>query len=417
MNTWTIAWYELRRMFRSKSVIINLFLMPLLLIFILGTVFSSSFSSGDKVFTPEVVKVAIVGSTGSETSKSSDRAMDSVTSQLEAYLKSPDISGMIKLQHVETREEAEKKVRAREADYAVIVPSDFDEQVMSGKETRLELILGHDQGENLIAGTVFDNFLDEVNQGLAVSTVMGKVDSKQETDVPVFSSSSNLSSSAGSNTNKDTPSYVTSGSLNESGVAYTASQYYASAMMIMFLLYAGSTASTSLYNEKSNHTLYRLQSLPISPAQIFLGKMVGNSIVAILQATVIITVSSLLFDVDWGDRPLILMGVCLLLVIASMAIGALVTLMVRTSSSADAIMQVIIVGMTFLSGGFTPLSVDFINHMGLFTVSHWGMESMLRIMLHASTRDIVESISMLAVMCLILITATAGVYRKVGYRE
>jgi ABC-2 type transport system permease protein len=408
MNTWNIAWYELRRLFRAKTVIINLFLLPLILIFILGTVFTSSFSSGEHEFTPEMMKVAIVGITNSENGV---RTKDRMTSYLETYLNSPDIARMIDIQHVETREVAEKRVRAREADYAVIVPADFDEQVMSGKEAKLEMILGHYQSGNFVAGTVFDIFLDEVNQGLALSTIMGSIDSEQVSGIPVFKYNSDSSS------NIETHSYVTKGSLNDSGVTYTASQYYAAAMMIMFLLYVGGTASTSLFNEKSNHTLYRLQSLPITTAQIFLGKMIGNSLVAIIQAIVIITVSSVLFGADWGDSPIILAGVCLLLIIASMAIAALVTLMVRSSSSADAVMQVIIVVMTFLSGGFTPIPIDAITKMSLFTINHWGMESILQIMLHGSNRDLLESIGMLAGMCLVLIAVTAVVYRKVGYRE
>ncbi|WP_438348892.1 ABC transporter permease [Paenibacillus sp. FA6] len=420
MSTWTIAWYELRRMFRSKSVIINLFLLPLILIFILGTVFSSTFNNGNQEFTPEVVKVAMVGGAGTK---------DGESSPLEAYLKSPEVAERIELHQVDTREEAERSVRAREVDYAVIVPSDFDTQVMSGTEARLELILGHSRIDNLVAGTVFDTILDEMNQSLAVSSVIGNIGEKPLNDTGGVNSgsSSDESSSMGtressnssgsSSSDQAPPSYVTVGKLNDSGVSSTSSQYYASAMMIMFLLYSGGTASASLFNEKSNHTLYRLQSLPISSAQIFMGKMLGNSIVAIFQATVIITVSYLLYGVNWGNQPILLAVVCILLVVASMALAAMVTLMVRTSSSADAIMQVIIVAMTFLSGGFMPLPVDIINRIGLLTVNHWGMESLLQMMLHANTMETMKSIGMLASMCLILIVVTAGLYRKVGYHE
>ncbi|AOZ93277.1 ABC transporter permease [Paenibacillus crassostreae] len=400
MSIWTIAWYELQRMFRSKSVVINLFLLPLILIFILGAALSSFFYSDDEEFQADLVRVAMVSNKSVE---------NGVSAKLEAYLNSENMEELIDLRQVDTREVAEKKIRAREVDYAVIVPPDFESQVMSGNIAKLELILGNKVESNLVAGMVFDTFLEEMNNGLAVASVMGNVQLEQESEP--------TSISVDSNSGKDAPSYVTVGNLNGSGMAYSASQYYAGAMMIMFLLYAGGTASTSLFDEKSNHTLYRLQSLPISTAQIFLGKILGNSIVAVIQATIIITVSSFLYGVEWGNQPLFLALVCLLLIIASMAIAALVTLMVKSSSSADTLMQVIIIVMTFLSGGFTPIPVDLIGVIGKLTVSYWGMESLLQMMLHSDPIDIVQSIGMLAGMCLVLVIVTTGVYRKVGYRE
>lgn len=74
--------------------------------------------------------------------------------------------------------------------------------------------------------------------------------------------------------------YVETASLNEGGETYSAFQYYAAAMLIMFLLYSGLSASISLSEEKRKKTLYRLNSMPVSTLEIFMGKIAGNSLVA-----------------------------------------------------------------------------------------------------------------------------------------
>ncbi|HEY2492019.1 MAG TPA: ABC transporter permease [Paenibacillus sp.] len=391
-NIWIIAMSELRRMLRTRTVLLNLFVLPLILIFILGSALASFFNNDKGDITPDPVRVAMVG----------NEVDGPISTALNTYLQSPDISTIIIQKQTTSKAAAEKLLRAGEADYAVIIPTDFNEGMMSGQEAKLELMLGNDRISNLVAGTVFDSFLNGINHQQALSATLGANAQKQAAEVNAMISS---------------PEYVNVGKLNDNTTSYSASQYYAGAMMIMFLLYAGSTASESLFNEKDNHTLYRLQSLPISGAHIFIGKMLGSSVVALVQAGVIITVSSLVYGVDWGSNPLLLMIVCILLVFISMAIACLVALSAKTSASANSMMQVLIIAMTFLSGGFTPIPGEFIQSLGQFTVNHWGLQGILRLMLHADPSDIVPSILVLASMCAILVASTFVVYRKVGYHE
>ncbi len=393
MNMWMIAWFELRRMLQSRSVVLNLFLLPLLLIFILGTALSSFFNTDDKPLDLEPVKVAIVDHVGDSTGP---------TSQLHAYLRSPEIMEMITLSNVSTTNEAEKLLRSKEVDYVVTVPTNFNQLVMNGEQAKLQLMLGSDRIANRVAGTIFDNFLDEVNHAQGIMVVMETLDMSQEA-VPASSSP------------EDARSYVTIGKLSDEAPTYSASQYYAVAMLMMFLLYAGSTASSSLYEEKDNHTLYRLQSMPVPHIQILVGKMLGSSIVAMAQTIVIITVSSTLYGTYWGEQPLLLAITCMLIIVASMTIAALVSFIAKTSSSANNIFQFMIIGMTFFSGGFIPIPMGLMQSIGKLTVSQWGMESILQIMLHGNTSEIMSSIGVLAWICVALLGVTAVVYRKVGY--
>lgn len=59
MNTAIIAWFELKRMATSRTVLINQFLLPLILIFILGNALSGWFGN-EKEFEQPPVNVGFI---------------------------------------------------------------------------------------------------------------------------------------------------------------------------------------------------------------------------------------------------------------------------------------------------------------------------------------------------------------------
>lgn len=132
MNTWTIMIYELRRLFSSRSMILNMFLLPLLLIFLLGA--SLSGVVGDKGSTTiDVVRVAVVNLSGEGYESSA---------MMDSFLKSTELKDIITPVMVDSREAAESGLRTGKYGYAVVVPPGFDSKVQSGEAAQLEFILG-----------------------------------------------------------------------------------------------------------------------------------------------------------------------------------------------------------------------------------------------------------------------------------
>lgn len=387
MNMRTIAWFELRRMSRSRTVLFNLLLLPMILIFILGTALSSFFGSNAD-YVPEQVKVGFIGADTN----------DSLPASLKTFIEEPAIAEVLVPSMGFTRDDVESKLRMGEIDVAVVIPSDFDTLIFSSSKVQLEMILGKSHTRNVIAESMLGTFMDEANSKQAQALIMGS---------EVLA----MGGSAGS----ERPSYIESGKLNEQGKVYTAAQYYAASMLIMFLLYSGLMASNSLLGEKEGKTLYRLQSMPVSNATIFLGKILGCSLVTLIQAMIIVGGSSLMYGVHWGDHVWLLLLVCVLITLASMTIAIIVALVTKTAGSATAVIQALIIAMTFLSGGFTPLPVDFIQLLGEFTVNHWALQGILHMMLNADVSQILTSVGVLGVISLGLSAGAVIAYRKVGY--
>lgn len=387
MNIWTIMVCELRRCFNSRSLLLNMFLLPMVLIFLLGSSLSGVVGDegGSEI---KAVRVGVV-SPNSEGYESS--------AMIASFLKTPELKGIIIPINVESRQVAESGLRTGKYGYAVIVPPGFDSKVQSGGTAQLEFILGKKRTDNMVAGTVFDNFLNTINYKQSVAVTLGP--QALTVTAPI---------------SEDLPS-VKSGELSEGGRTYTASQFYAVSMLVMFLLMGGLTVSTSLFNDKENHTLFKISSMPVKGSQLFLGKMLGVGIISVIQSIAIIVLTDLLFGVNWGNRPGLLLLFCLLMIIASMTLSIVISMFSKTAASAGSVINVITIGMTFMSGGMAPLPESWVNSVGSFTINHWVMRAILKMMLHAEVSQIMPSLVVLSLICLVLFSAAVISYRKVGY--
>lgn len=391
MNTMIIAWFELKRMATSRSVLINQFLLPLILIFILGNALSGWFGN-DQEFKQPSVRVGLVLDA---------EAGGQLPGSMQALTGLPEIQDLLEPVVVSSREEVEGKLRRGEVDYAVVIPASFDERMGQGAGAKLELLPGRDRELNLVADTVFKTFIADANHKQAEVVVMGG------DQVLAAQAAAPVETSDGPN--------VTIGQLSEKGTTYSAAQYYAASMLIMFLLYSGLMASSSLLGERESRTLYRLQSAPVNPGTVFAGKIIGCSLITLAQAAAIVLGSMWLYGVKWGPHPLLLIMVCVLITLSSMTIATFITLVSSTAAGARGLMQAIIIAMTFVSGGFMPLPVEFFQKLGAFTVNHWAMQSMLRMMLDSDVHLIVACVGMLAAITAALSAAAMITYRKVGY--
>ncbi|MDN8590752.1 ABC transporter permease [Paenibacillus sp. 11B] len=394
MNIWHICIFELRRILKIRSVLLNLFILPLLLIFILGTALSSTMGTAKEAI-PDPVRVGIIQA-------EENSGSGAISEALNTFVTSPAVADMMKVQNISTEEEAVSALRRGDIDFAVVVPSNLEEQIMNGEEARLQWILGRDGTLNVVGETLFTRFTDELNRQVAMVNVFGP-------EVVAAMASSSESDAANS-------SYIAISSPGKAGTSYSASQYYAASMLAMFMLYSGLTTSNSLFGERDKKTLTRLQAAPIGNGVIFAGKIAGNSLLAFMQAIIIVLMTHWLYGVNWGTHPWLLVLICVLITLASMTLGVIVALVCKNVASASAALQGIIIAMTFISGGFTPIASDFVQQISEFTVNHWALQSFLQMMLNASLSQIMYNIMMLGTVGAVLLVLAALIYRKAGYR-
>lgn len=123
---------------------------------------------------------------------------------------------------------------------------------------------------------------------------------------------------------------------------------------IMFLLFATTASATSLFQERDNGLFLRLLSMPVSRADILWSKFLFNMALGISQVLALFVASSFLFDIDIMGNLLSLLTVCVASASVCTAFGMLLSAISRTQAQAQALGTLLILGMTSLSGAWIP---------------------------------------------------------------
>lgn len=163
MSMWHICMFELRRILKIRSVVLNLFILPLLLIFILGTALSSAMGTGEGNI-PDVSWVGVI--------QPSDMSSP-MGEAFKVFATTPEVSRMMKVQNMPSKDEAVNALKQGKLDFAVIMTSDMMRQWMAGKEVKAQWILGKDSTLNIVGQTLFTRFTDELNRQAAIAEVLG----------------------------------------------------------------------------------------------------------------------------------------------------------------------------------------------------------------------------------------------------
>jgi len=124
-------------------------------------------------------------------------------------------------------------------------------------------------------------------------------------------------------------------------------------VLMMTLIYG----AVFLTIEKRSGMLRRQAGLPVSKAQIFCGKLLGRMLVAGLQLVVLSLAGTLLFGVSWGEAPL---GLALLFVSFAFAVAGLSTLLgavLANAAQASSVGWILSMILAALGGCWWPSEV------------------------------------------------------------
>jgi ABC-2 type transport system permease protein len=378
--TGVIAYYEWKRMLRVKQTFWLLLFLPILLILILGNALSSAFTIED-----QPIERVTVGLYSEDVSNQAYVEM----------LQKGEFAAYLNIQPTQSLEQLSQQISEGEIAYGINIPADFATNVEAGKAAQWELFPGGDSTANMTVSSVIEPMLEQLNYMQSLAVIL------QDPQAVMLAASSS---------SEPQPQYVKVVRPDRTDKEFSAIQYYSAMMLVMFILYTGMSTALSLAEEKELHTLERLYSAPLQPLSILVGKMVGGGLIAILQAAVIIGFTKWIYGVEWGERPISLLLVCLFQVIASISLAVIITAFTSNSKTVQGIFTILIVAMTFLSGGFTPDVGDFLSNLGRLTLNHWASQSMIHLMMDSTNQVIAQHIGVLGCIAagLFLISALLG---------
>jgi ABC-2 type transport system permease protein len=365
----SIAVKDIRIIIRDRRAILVLLAMPFVIITILGLALGGMWSGNSGVSRFDIAVV--------------DHDKGEISKEFHDLLTSKDMKSLF---NVQTLEEAEARRLVSNGDLAaaVIIPKNFSKRITLGEDTIMQVLA--DPGQQVRSGivrSITDSFAAHVSSIIIATKTPVSILAADGTVPPVQVGvlAKEIAAQARQALNNPQITVRQDGTARNKDI--TAIQYYSAAMSVMFILFGAMLGAFSLLDERRNMTLVRLMSSPTSRASILSGKLWGVFLIGILQFTVLVIATRLIFGVKWGNSPLGLVALMVCTVLAATGMTIFIAAIAKTNKSAAAISQIMIQSMAALGGSMMPLQVfpPWMQSISRFTINYWGITGFRNLML------------------------------------
>lgn len=321
MNIFNIAFMEVKRDFRDVKTLAFLIAFPIVLMLILGTALSKTFTTSIPIKNVHVIyKDTTTNSEFSNYFKEFVKA----SSKSDIYFKSAS-----------TNQNGEKEVKRNKYDGYVLIQNEG-----------IKLYLNE---SNSVEGSVIQGMLASFVDKYNVASEVAKVDRSQIKKVFL--------------PNKH--DYIKETSIN-AGKQPSSMDYYAIAMTTMIALFTAMSAINLINGERTRKTADRLLVSPVRKSEIFIGKIFGSMVVNFFCLCLILLFSKIFFKAYWGNH----LGLVLLLILTEVflatSFGLAVSYLTKSSASSRSIVMVVVQLSSFFGGAYFKLG-DPSGVLGLIT--------------------------------------------------
>ena len=379
MKTLAIAANSIRRLFRDRSNIFFVFILPMVLILVLGLVFGSGFQSRVAVVVPVDDDRAtelldeIAASTAFETVESTD----------------PD--------------DARKRLRRNEVDAVIVVPAGYDEELDAGGNVEIGYFATASSG-GLDVQAVVEAVV--VEQGSRIRAARFAAD---ETSVDPATARA---------TAESVQSELPVVEVEVEGEAATdapgGADTNAAQQLLLFMFLTALTSSTALIQSRRLGVSERMFSTPTTAGTIIRGETLGRYLVVMLQGVFIVLAARMLFDINWGDpiaATLVVSAFALTGTGAGMLLGS--TFSTEQQASGFAVFGALM--LAAIGGSMVPLEIfpDTMVAVAHLTPHAWGNDAFSELILHGGgVSDIALELTVLTAYGLALVVLAAMIFKQ-----
>lgn len=180
----------------------------------------------------------------------------------------------------------------------------------------------------------------------------------------------------------------------------SSSDYYAAAMLTMFILFAAGHGGRMLLEEKENFTYQRMIVAGASRTGILTGKFFVIFLIALLQITVMTAFSAFALKVDWGHTfSVALTGLAAAFAVAGVGITvAALTWRAGSFRAANIFETAVIQTMALLGGSFFPIDIlpDAIQKLSFLSLNGIALKAYQKTMMGYGIEAVAGYIAALA---------------------
>ena len=415
-----IALKDLLRSFRSVIAIGLMLVVPLLITGLIYFAFGGLSAGTGRLNLPALGLVLVNGDTP-------DAGGPALGQLLIDYFNDPAMPEWLAVSTAATEAEARAAVRDQAAGVAVIIPPGFSQAVLSSQgEAALTLI--QDPALTLgpqIVQDLLRLFLDSVTGGRIAATVVGDqlaaqglavdqaavLSAGQAYGVWVADAERNLHHS-------DTPSLTVrapaagEAAAQPSELARILATIMAG-MLIFFVFFGGANTAESILREDEEGTLARLFTTPTPRATILAGKFLAVLFTLGVQASVLIGLSALVFQINWGQLTSLALVVGAL-TIAAAGFGVCLVAFIKNLRQSGPIIGGVITVTGMLGGlmslGFKmPAAFEVVN---LTMPQGWAMRGLRLVLDGAGPLEVLPSVLVLLAVGVALFAIGSQVFRR-----
>ena len=318
---------DFRLLTREKSFYIKLILFPALMMFMLGTVFHGD----SKVKSFQI------------TFYNADHAESPLGDVLKNdVLKQNDL---IRVKDISSYQEGKQLVESGKVSVFVYVPKGFAKAAENNEKTSIKVI-SDQQGS--VNGDIVEMMADSFVTRVKAANSEEKAVLKQSGHLSKKDVSSIIS---GLSSEHEQTVTIPKRPAGNQAAPIDAMQYYSIAMVVMFSIMTAFALIHGIVEERQQHTLFRIKSMPVLHIQYVAGKLLGIMFAILVQMAAVIIASSILYQVKWGN----LFEILLVTIVYSFAIGSIVILWGVTAKNHETVSSMaapILYGFSFLGGSF-----------------------------------------------------------------
>lgn len=200
--------------------------------------------------------------------------------------------------------------------------------------------------------------------------------------------------------------------LTSEGTADTNQFSYTSAANLVLFVFINSLAGgASLAQVRDLGILRRALTAPVTPSMLVLGLATSRLALALVQSVLLVAAGVVLFGVSFGD-PVAAAALIVVFAVLSSAAGMLVGALARSADAAQAMSIPVALGMAMLGGCMWPLEIvgDTMRTIGHAVPHAWAMDAWVELVFDG--RGLRAVLGELAVLtCFAVAAVTVGTWR------
>lgn len=382
MKALTIAYLNLQRMFRVRSNIFFVIVMPMMLILLIGAMFGSG--SKPKLGILDLSNGALSVDLLERINTDDDfvfEAHDDEDSLVDAVSDGSISAGLV-------------------------VPSQYDSSLESGNPASVRFIARPDTGASQLQASVRSAVAGQAESIRARLLVQDELDLPSPDATALVKTATDSAARVGVATREAGEAFFSEG-LDQFDLG-------SSSQLLLFIFITSLTGSAALVETRQFGVSLRMLSTPTPISTILLGESLGRFAVAITQGLIVMLGSALLFGVDWGN-PGAAAAVMVSFSLVGAGAGMLVGAIARNDQQAASVGLGLGLGMAAIGGSMVPLEIfpKTMRDIAHITPHAWGNDAFADLLQrNGSFADVITEIGVLFGYAVVLLVVATYALRR-----